>query len=138
VTPINKALSDSNCKLNFNIMRNSAFSSIATGQDSNTIEVEAVMLDSLEDMFDNIKLIKVDIEGAEMKFLKGAENILKRFEPILIMEVQDWSLNKFGSSSKELISFLKSLNYQVYTLDEKQIEDYNFPGYNNLLFKIND
>lgn len=49
-----------------------------------TIEVEAVTLDSME--FGNVDLIKIDVEGAEVQVLKGAEQTILTNRPKLIVE----------------------------------------------------
>jgi FkbM family methyltransferase len=80
--------------------------------DSKTISVPNVRLD---DMFNakscNIGLIKIDVEGAEMEVLRGAEEMLKRFKPNLVIEVHGFALPKFGSSVSELRGFLTGIGY---------------------------
>lgn len=40
----------------------------------------------------NVGLIKVDIEGMEQKFLKGAIETIRKFKPILILSIyHNWS-----------------------------------------------
>jgi FkbM family methyltransferase len=80
--------------------------------DSKTIAVPNVRLD---DMFNakscNIGLIKIDVEGAEMDVLRGAEEMLKRCKPNLVIEVHGFALPKFGSSVSELRGFLTGIGY---------------------------
>jgi FkbM family methyltransferase len=44
-------------------------------------------------------LIKVDIEGHEASFLKGAEAFIKKFKPYAIIEANHWCLNIFSRQS---------------------------------------
>ncbi len=44
-------------------------------------------------------LIKVDIEGHEPNFLRGASLFIKKFKPQVIMEVNHWCLNVFNRMS---------------------------------------
>lgn len=51
-------------------------------------EVELITLDSFVKKHDlEVGLIKVDIEGYEQKFLKGAENTIKKQKPTLIVSI---------------------------------------------------
>ncbi len=80
--------------------------------DSKTISVPNVRLDN---MFGpdspKIGLIKIDVEGAELEVLRGAEEMLKRCIPKLIIEVHGFALPKFGSSVSELRGFLTGIGY---------------------------
>jgi len=58
-------------------------------------------------------LIKVDIEGAEVYFLKGGMNVLKKYKPILFMELH----NVFASCT--VFQILKELGYQFHLLSEE-------------------
>jgi FkbM family methyltransferase len=59
----------------------------------------------------NIKLIKVDIEGSEYMFLKGASKTLELQKPFVIMELHEPLLRNAGTSQKEIIRFMKTLGY---------------------------
>jgi FkbM family methyltransferase len=59
------------------------------------------------------KMIFIDTEGAELLVLKGAEDILRNAMPILIFECEDALLAEFGHSSKQLVSYVTSLGYEV-------------------------
>ena len=62
----------------------------------------------------NIRLIKCDIEGAELLFLKGGANVLKRDKPILICEIQELNTKQFGYAPKDIFTYLESLYYGAY------------------------
>jgi FkbM family methyltransferase len=65
-----------------------------------TLSIDALQLDS------PVRLLKIDAEGHEMAVLRGSINLLKRFRPILIVEV----------STREVHSFLDALGYLRETL----------------------
>lgn len=76
-----------------------------------------------------IKLIKIDVEGAEVQVLKGAEKYLKKYKPDILIEVIDESLRANGSSKKELFDYLKKLSYTPFELTNdglRKIIDINF------------
>lgn len=115
----NLALSDRNETLFFDdeeVKGHSGLISMNKNKIRNSKEVKAITFDSyVEDK--NIKrmdFIKIDIEGFELNFLKGAEQSIKKFKPILFMEVDDSNLKKQNTSASELISWLESLEiYQI-------------------------
>jgi FkbM family methyltransferase len=55
------------------------------GKDS----VEVVRLDDHVDYSDKIGLIKIDTEGAELKVLEGAVNIINAYHPVIICEAAE-------------------------------------------------
>jgi FkbM family methyltransferase len=93
------------------------------------IKVEGETIDNLVDSVNlNPGIMLIDVEGAEMKVLKGAYSILKKHKPIVISELVDDFLMKQGSSSKEVIDFLKELGYNVKNIDNLQGINYPFSG----------
>lgn len=60
-----------------------------------------------------IDIIKVDIEGFENEFLKGARNTLFNFQPILVMELSSENLREQNSDPEEVLNFLLSLGYDL-------------------------
>lgn len=60
---------------------------------------------------DRIDLIKIDIEGAELPCLRGGEEALRRFRPILIVEIQDTTATTAGYQARDILTFLSRLGY---------------------------
>lgn len=61
----------------------------------------------------HVDLIKLDIEGAELAALRGAEAILARHRPVLLVEVMEEALALQGASAAALLSFLRSKSYRI-------------------------
>lgn len=56
--------------------------------------------------------LHIDVEGAGLIVLKGAENILKRRKPIVWIALHpDFMRDRFKTDPKELHEFMKSLGY---------------------------
>lgn len=68
-----------------------------------------------------LNLIKIDVEGYEMKVLTGAQNTLEKFKPVLFIELDDDNLKAQGSSAQELIHFLITMDYEVKRADDQQL-----------------
>ena len=64
-----------------------------------------------------VDFVKLDIEGAEVAALRGAEQTLRRDKPALLLEVAPDALAKQGASRAALVELLKSLGYTLYTFD---------------------
>ncbi len=65
---------------------------------------------------DRIDLIKIDIEGAELPCLRGAEGTLRRFRPLLIVEIQDTTSTTAGYQASDILAFLSELGYTFETI----------------------
>ncbi|HTD05890.1 FkbM family methyltransferase [Undibacterium sp.] len=84
-------------------------------------EIPCVRVDESIDATQAIKLIKIDIEGAEMMALRGMEKILQQpAKPIILCEVIDEFLKEMNSNAEELFFFLEAHGYQyVYLMENK-------------------
>jgi len=58
-------------------------------------------------------LIHLDIEGAEWEALLGAENTIKNSKPLIVVEWDTITMNRFGWSSEKVYDMFLSLNYSV-------------------------
>ena len=70
---------------------------------------DAVLAEGLS----RVDLLKVDVEGAELALLRGAKEVLRRHRPLLLLEVNEGSLSRQGSSSAEVLALLDEAGYTV-------------------------
>ncbi len=78
----------------------------------------------LDDLIDELSLnrvnvIKIDVEGHELFVLKGALKTVKRFKPILLIELFDRALELQGCNSNQVLELLRQLGYYIYVYDKK-------------------
>ena len=87
------------------------------------IDVRAVTLDDLllERDPSPVSLIKIDVQGAEEKVLRGATAVLRKLRPALFVEVDDTALAAMGSSAESLLGFLADRDYYLRRLDKGQL-----------------
>jgi len=64
------------------------------------------------------KLVKIDIEGAELSALKSGVEFLKRVHPVLLIEVHANLLPGFGATAKDLNDFLSRLGYKLWAKED--------------------
>jgi FkbM family methyltransferase len=74
--------------------------------------VTAVSLDTWagKDGIGRLDLVKLDIEGAELAALRGAQAVIRRFGPVTVVECNPVALRRFGGHSYgELLELMRSL-----------------------------
>jgi len=72
--------------------------------------------------FENIGLIKIDVEGFEFFVLKGMENFFKlkcRNLPPLLVEITPSFYRSSEIGLKDLKDYMESYSYSAFTIDEK-------------------
>lgn len=78
-----------------------------------TIGVHVDTLDALVERLGltRLDLIKADVEGAEARLLAGGDATLRRFRPSLLLELEDRHLERFDTSSDQVVKHLADLGY---------------------------
>lgn len=80
---------------------------VAAGDD--TLDVEAVSLDEyFEGLERPLRFIKLDVEGAENLVLDGAQRVIERDRPLLLVEVHD-----LGGPPNPTVDRLRGLGYEL-------------------------
>jgi len=67
--------------------------------------------------FNRVDVIKMDAEGHELFVLQGAVETIKRFKPILFVELVDRSLSLQGCTSDQVWDCLTSMGYRILQFD---------------------
>ncbi|GAB4192600.1 MAG: hypothetical protein Tsb0015_14870 [Simkaniaceae bacterium] len=92
--------------------------------------VEELELDSLD-------LMKCDVEGGELKVLKGGAETIDKHNPVILMEVFHKWLECFQNDPNEIFTFLYKKGYRsFYFQDENLLEAFKYEGefFNNQNF----
>jgi hypothetical protein len=87
--------------------------------DAVTITVRTVRLDDFcrTEGIERIGFLKIDVEGAEMRVLRGAERLLRtQAIDMLYTEVEPGNLAKFRESRETLSTLLMDAGYVFHTL----------------------
>jgi len=70
-------------------------------------------------------VIKIDVEGAELLVLQGMRSLLEKENLTIFLELHGNILSNFGTNSKEVISLLQSLNYDIYEIKGFRKNNFN-------------
>lgn len=98
-------------------------------------EIKIITLDEYvaNNKLTKINLIKIDVEGYELKVLKGSVNTLIKFKPDLFIEFDHNNLLAQNDSAVDLISYLVSLSYKIIdTVTGKEINERNVQSFLNI------
>lgn len=118
VTIVEKVASDQTGYERFVSHEISEYSHISVDKSSKTVRIPSIRLDTFckENKINFIDVVKIDVEGAELKVLKGMEDYLK-FGKVGFLIVE---LNKrnilFEGGSNQVIDYLTNFGYRIYKI----------------------
>ncbi|MHA2401413.1 MAG: FkbM family methyltransferase [Candidatus Kariarchaeaceae archaeon] len=86
-------------------------------KDDSEGSVDCITLDDLG--FEDVDFVKIDVQGKELEVLEGAINTIRKYKPLLMIEVTDKEqteegLKGFIASKKEVVEFLSEEGYAMY------------------------
>ena len=120
---INVAVSDNDKIVKFDIKTSQYWSYLSKGGKigDKGFDTKAIKLDSLKiskpDL--QIKAIKIDTEGEDLKVLQGARNLISNHKPKIIIETRK-------NNIEEIINFLRNLGYEnIYDAESLRSQDKN-------------
>lgn len=61
-----------------------------------------------------VDLIKIDVDGYDLKVFKGSDHVIREFKPILFIELCEYTLKTQGDSVEEILELAKSLGYDLF------------------------
>lgn len=76
-------------------------------------QVMETTLDALVDErgLERVDFVKCDVEGMELRVLRGAEQVLERFAPELLLEIDERWTDRYGYRASEIFAFLDERGY---------------------------
>ena len=143
VIPVPIALSDEKGTVKMSVMRGE--SSFFRHLSEKFVEVQVERLDDFVERegIERVDAIKIDVEGAELKVIRGADKTIRRYKPILMVEIQAATLQAAGTTPEELFETIVGYGYNAFVVchgkaipTDKVVEPWRYPGgrYDNYLF----
>ena len=154
IKPFQIAISDESGEIEFFVSLPHLFASFDEGGSSifpytpahsQSIKVLTETLDSFLERqgIERVDAIKIDVEGAELKVIRGADKTIRRYKPILMVEIQAATLQAAGTTPEELFETIVGYGYNAFVVchgkaipTDKVVEPWRYPGgrYDNYLF----
>lgn len=76
--------------------------------------IKTATIDSVAPSLGEVSLAKIDVEGAEMKVLRGMSGLIERHQPCLVVEFTDEYLRCFGDDVYSMIHWFHQRQYTLY------------------------
>jgi len=122
IVPENVAIGNYEGTLDINLVSTTANINAINDKNQKTKskKVDIITLDNYVEKNDINKcdLIKIDVDGIELEILKGSEKMIRKFQPVVIVETN----NDF-----EIIDFFKQINYKILNMKLEPIIDKELP-----------
>jgi FkbM family methyltransferase len=93
-----------------------ASSYIQHNNSSGGLVIQVRRLDNDIPLFGNVDLIKIDVEGYELDVLKGAEKLIEKFHPKMVIEINEIAMDRQRTSLGELLNWLVVHGYDYSVL----------------------
>jgi len=83
------------------------------------VEIELEPLDAVvrAQALGRVDLLKIDVEGAELAVLQGAEELLARSRPLVLFELLEAALRGQGASAQAVLDFLAARGFDILKFD---------------------
>jgi FkbM family methyltransferase len=76
-------------------------------------------IDSLD--LPRVDLIKIDIQGSDLRGMEGARATIDRCQPLIVFEFEWELMHKFGDTEQKYLDFISSINYHQINRIEKNV-----------------
>jgi hypothetical protein len=101
--------------------------------ESEVFDCEMITLDEYleKNAVGDVNFIKVDIEGAELMFLRGAGRLFEQpVPPVFLVEMAAAQTRNFGYHPDELVKFISAhADYEFFAVDEYQATVHSITGF---------
>ncbi|MBV9891206.1 MAG: FkbM family methyltransferase [Rhizobacter sp.] len=121
VTVVEAALDEAEDKKEFFVCpRETALSGLHVGSVAHreTLRVQCRRLDDIVDRSKRVGFIKIDVNGGELAALRGAELLLRRDRPLILLGCTREGLANHGIDADEVLDFVERAGYRIFLLKD--------------------
>lgn len=86
-------------------------------------DIKLMCLDELN--LDRLDFMKLDVEGYELRALRGGEGLIDSFRPKMWIEINRLALEKQGASAREIFTFLLDYGYEISSYPDASGDQYD-------------
>lgn len=127
ITVVAKAVSDNAQKTTMTFTGSGAWGTLLECHvKDNPISVEVERLDDIAGNYPRISLIKMDVEGNELRAIRGARKLIVKDRPIVVFEVNLSLLAYVDISIKEAFDFFLQNGYQLFKEEKGKLQAYTW------------
>ena len=82
------------------------------------VKVDVAILDGLwaSTGLQRLDLVKIDVQGYEAPVVRGMAALIKKFEPVVIFEYEDWAWRKAGTSFDDIAEMFDQQSYALWQI----------------------
>ncbi len=125
IIPVKKAASDTTGTASFYLQKdNLCAHSLVPDENTSVVEVETVTLDEYFLGQDHIDVVKIDVEGAELKVLRGMKQIISKNNKLaIITEFFPQAIIDSGESPSQYLQDLVAHGFTLFRIDEDKAKN---------------
>ena len=71
----------------------------------------------------DLDTVKIDVEGYEYKVLSGAKDVLKKYRPLMFLEIHGHLLKLYNAAIMDIYTILKECEYDIFDIHMEKIEN---------------
>jgi FkbM family methyltransferase len=114
-------LSDENTKLEIKTTsEHSGTATFGNVTQSDVVGTFVVDVRTGDELIDRADFIKIDVEGFELRVLKGLKRVIEESEPIIVTELNEALLSGAGATAADIADFLQQRGYRPYGINTKR------------------
>lgn len=122
VTPMPVALSERKGFASLNEFDGNSGATRISGQNKGeTIELDTLDCFCEANQITRVDIMKVDVEGSEVRVIEGGNATLSRYRPVMMVEFNSSALEEAGTSGIRLDGLLRGLGYQLFKAERERL-----------------
>lgn len=123
VSIFNRAVSDTDVDLCFQTKINKNMGDIRLKSESTAVcsssEIRVGSMSTSDISISRLDLMKIDVQGYELRVLKTSEGLILKHRPYIIIEFEEWNMKRMKDkySTPDLVQYIRqTLNYEVFAI----------------------